>query len=266
MGPLFVFPGSFSSTFNQSRREGSLKADTRVFSSYRPSVAHRKQLSLSLHSHTSCAATDKPNYNKDKNQLRNTIAYSTLALALSAALTILSPLPNITPPHSQAAAIPRLPPIDRNNPNRCNPTSSAIGQANAARDQLLDLRECDLRNSDLSHYDISGALMERADLSGSKLVEAQMSKAYAIDAKFENVDFTNAVLDRVAFDRSDMKGAVFANAVLSDSTFEDADLEGTDFSEVYIGDFAQRKICKNPTLKGENPVTGADSRASLGCR
>ncbi len=49
---------------------------------------------------------------------------------------------------------------------------------------------------------------------------------------------------------------VLANTVLSGSTFAEADLTDTDFSDAYMGDFDQRNICKNPTLKGKNPVTG----------
>ena len=47
--------------------------------------------------------------------------------------------------------------------------------------------------------------------------------------------------------------------------FEDADLENTDFTDAYIGQFDAKKICKNPTLKGENPKTGAPTKESLGC-
>ena len=39
----------------------------------------------------------------------------------------------------------KLPPIDRKDPNRCQLQSSSMGQANAARDKLYDLRECDLK-------------------------------------------------------------------------------------------------------------------------
>ena len=39
----------------------------------------------------------------------------------------------------------KLPPIDRADTNRCVLSSSSMGQANAARDKLYDLRECDLK-------------------------------------------------------------------------------------------------------------------------
>ena len=42
-------------------------------------------------------------------------------------------------------------------------------------------------------------------------------------------------------------------------------MENTDFSDSFIGDFELRNICKNPTLKGENPKTGAPTKASAGC-
>jgi len=42
----------------------------------------------------------------------------------------------------------KLPPIDKADKNRCVLTSSSMGQANAARDKLYDLRECDLQGQD----------------------------------------------------------------------------------------------------------------------
>jgi uncharacterized protein YjbI with pentapeptide repeats len=62
-----------------------------------------------------------------------------------------------------------------------------------------------------------------------------------------------------------LRGAIFNNAVLTGTSFEGADLENADFTEAAIGMFDVRNICKNPTLKGENPVTGADTRLSVGC-
>lgn len=135
-------------------------------------------------------------------------------------------------------AAPKLPPIDRTIRDRCVPSSSTIGQANAARDSLLDLRECELAKLSF-HGDLSGALLAGADFTDADLTDAQLSKSYAYGAKFRNVDFTvcisyhhfitsratnvaeqNGVLDRVDFSASDLSGAIFNNAVLSNSIFD----------------------------------------------
>ena len=53
----------------------------------------------------------------------------------------------------------RLPPIDRSDPNRCTLKSSTIGQSNAQRDKLFDLRECKLEGAKAQGYDLSGVIM-----------------------------------------------------------------------------------------------------------
>ncbi|CAB9498695.1 thylakoid lumenal 17.4 kDa protein [Seminavis robusta] len=160
----------------------------------------------------------------------------------------------------------KLPPIDVNDKSRCSFSSSSIGQANAARDKLYDLRQCSLPNSKAPGFDLSGVIMTGTDVSGSNFKEAYFSKAYLHESNFDGADFTNAIVDRASFKGSSLKGTIFTNAVLTGTSFEDANVENTDFSEAYIGDFDIRFLCKNPTLKGENPVTGMDTRLSAGCK
>ena len=159
----------------------------------------------------------------------------------------------------------KLPPIDRKDTNRCLLKSSAMGQANAARDKLYDLRECDLTKEDGVGKDISGVIGADADFSGVNFKEAQLSKGYLRNSKFIGTDFTNAVVDRVSFDGSDMRKAIFVNTVLSGTTFLEANLEDTDFSDSYLGPFDLKNLCANPTLKGKNPKTGVDTKESAGC-
>jgi uncharacterized protein YjbI with pentapeptide repeats len=159
----------------------------------------------------------------------------------------------------------RLPPIDRNDKDRCIMVSSAMGQANAARQKLFDLRECDLRNQDGKLKDMSGVIGSNADFRGVSFVEGQLSKGYLRSSNFAGADFTNGVVDRVTFDGSDLKGAIFKNAVLSGTTFAEANLEDTDFTDAYLGPFDLKNLCANPTLKGTNPTTKEDTRFSAGC-
>lgn len=42
-------------------------------------------------------------------------------------------------------------------------------------------------------------------------------------------------------------------------------VNGLFLSDAYIGQFDIRNLCKNPTLKGENPTTGANTRLSANC-
>ena len=85
------------------------------------------------------------------------------------------------------------------------------------------------------------------------------------DSNFDGADFTNAIVDRATFKGSSLKGAIFKNTVLTGTNFEGADVEGADFTEAALGSFDIKTLCKNPTLKGENPTTGADTKFSVGC-
>ena len=53
-----------------------------------------------------------------------------------------------------------------------------MGQANAARDKLYDLRMCDLSGKDASGFDLSGVIMTKTNVSNAKFVETQFSKGY----------------------------------------------------------------------------------------
>jgi uncharacterized protein YjbI with pentapeptide repeats len=67
------------------------------------------------------------------------------------------------------------------------------------------------------------------------------------------------VLDRVKFEKANMKGAIFKNTVLSGSTFIDAQLEDAVFEDTIIGYIDLQKLCTNTTISEEG-------RAELGCR
>jgi len=160
----------------------------------------------------------------------------------------------------------QLPPIDKTSKDRCEFKNSAMGQSNAAKDKLYDLRQCDMEGRDAKGYDIAGAIMLEGNFKGVNFKEVTMSKVLAQRANFDGADFSNAVMDRGTYKGSSFKGAVLANTVLSGSDFTGADLTDSDFTDAYMGDFDNRNLCKNPTLTGENPKTGADTRMSAACK
>jgi len=157
------------------------------------------------------------------------------------------------------------PPIDRRDNSRCKFASSAMGQANAARDKLLDLRECKMSGDSAADKDIAGALMDRGNFSNVDFQNAIMSKVVAQNATLVGANFKNAVIDRATFDGSNLKGAIFKNTILTGTTFDGADLANADFTDAAIAAFDVKVLCKNPTVKGTNPVTGEDTYDSAGC-
>lgn len=176
-------------------------------------------------------------------------------------------------------------------PDRCERAfvGNTIGQANGVYDKPIDLRFCDYTNekSNLKGKSLAAALMSDAKFDGADMSEVVMSKAYAVGASFKGnfftlktsqrkfpiiqassrlniflyagTDFSNAVLDRVNFEKANLQGASFKNTVLSGSTFNDAQLQDAVFEDTIIGYIDLQKLCTNTTIS-------EDGRAELGCR
>jgi len=198
----------------------------------------------------------------ESDKLATTFANAVLVSLFSLSLFSAGPLPAFADGQTEKF---KLPPVDLKDKTRCVLSSSSIGQANAARDKLYDLRQCNLSGDKAVGFDLSGVIMTNTDVSKTNFQDAFFSKAYLHDSNFDGADFSNAIVDRASFKGSSLKGTLFKNTVLTGTSFEGADVENADFTEAALGNFDLKNLCKNPTLKGENPVTGADTRFSVGC-
>ena len=69
----------------------------------------------------------------------------------------------------------KLPPIDFNDKSRCQFSSSKMGQANAARDKLYDLRQCNLQGEDASGFDLSGVIMVRTPVPHCFIISRRLT-------------------------------------------------------------------------------------------
>jgi hypothetical protein len=102
--------------------------------------------------------------------------FSKIALASLVSISILSnPLPAMADGQTEKF---KLPPIDTLDTNRCKLISSNIGQANAARDKLYDLRQCKISGSSAVGYDLSGVIMTDTDATKADFTDAYFSKGY----------------------------------------------------------------------------------------
>ena len=116
----------------------------------------------------------------------------------------------------------------------------------------------DLRLSNFTATDMRGSSLKGADLRGAYLM-----KAVAPDSDFSGADLSDALMDRAVFVNSNFENAILARVVLTLSDLQGANVTNADFSDALLDKVQQEKLCK--TAAGRNPVTGADTRKSLGC-
>jgi hypothetical protein len=95
--------------------------------------------------------------NKKSNTQHQVMSQAALTAALVVSMAFCTGIP---PAHADGATKTfKLPPIDYTDQSRCVLKSSNMGQANAARDKLVDLRECKIPDANARGFDLSGVLM-----------------------------------------------------------------------------------------------------------
>lgn len=225
-------------------------------------VATSALVTIGKHDRTRASMNNIRIHDTEQSKLGKQFANVALISLLSISILSTGPLPAMADGQTEKF---KLPPIDLLDKSRCKLTSSSIGQANAARDKLYDLRQCKLSGEKAAGYDLSGVIMAGTDVSKTNFDGAFFSKGYLHDSNFNEADFSNAIVDRASFKGSSLRGTIFKNTVLTGTSFEGADVENADFTEAALGNFDLKNLCKNPTLKGENAITGADTKMSVGC-
>ncbi len=140
------------------------------------------------------------------------------------------------------------------------PLDSSWGAMDYAKQVLI--------GSDFSHRDLRGvtfnlANLLKADLSGSDLQGASLFGAKLQEANMSDTNLTDATLDSAILEGTNLTNAVLEDAFAFNARFKDVIIDGADFTNVPLRADEISSLCAS--AKGVNPITGRNTKDTLGC-
>lgn len=121
----------------------------------------------------------------------------------------------------------------------------------------------DFAHQSLIQSEFSNAKLKDANFQGANLRGAVFNNVDLSHANWRGVDFSDGIAYLTNLSGADLSEAILTSAMLLQSNFQDAQVTGADFSLAVLDREQVLKLCKSAS--GVNPITGVDTRESLGC-
>lgn len=144
------------------------------------------------------------------------------------------------------------------------PGGSARAEFQGVDYTLTNQSEKDFSGQDLANTSFAGVMGRRAHFAGADLHGAILTQAAFPEADFSGADLRDVLMDKVDFRGAVFRGARLNGVIASGSSFSGADVTDADFSDALLDRADQLALCRE--ARGTNPISGVDTRLSLGCR
>jgi uncharacterized protein YjbI with pentapeptide repeats len=143
------------------------------------------------------------------------------------------------------------------------PAGTAWAEFSGVDYTLTNQNEADFSCQDLANTSFAGASGRHANFAGANLHGAILTQAAFPGASFRAADLGGVLMDKVDFSGADFTDALLNGVIAAGSNFSGATVTNADFSDALLDRVDQRALCRE--AEGTNPITGADTRLSLGC-